>query len=296
MMNESVQIDFNAGGNLGSTLTQMIQQSTEAAKVTDGLVGQIGRLNAVTMALVTRTSALTGANKTAVAQAAAYQEAMAGIAATAAVTGQSFQQLEKTTLQLARSIPGGIGEAVRIVQTLQSSGVTAEKQIEKLGKAFAKLGEANGVDGAALGKELLSLNRVFGNSESSLAKFGDSLTFVSKKFGASAEGTVSFAKALAPVAASVGMSETAVLGLSAAAARLGEDGYAGANAFNKVLLDMQRSVRDGTPEIREYANVLDVSSQNLRDMFKDDPTEVLVRFTEAIKKNAPETQRAAAAP
>jgi hypothetical protein len=290
-MNEQVTIDFNAGGNLGASLSQMIQQSTEAAKVTDGLVGQIGRLNVVTLALVSRTTALTGANKVAVAQAAAYQEAMSGIAATAAVTGQNFQKLENTTLKLARSIPGGMGEAVRIVQTLQSSGVTAEESIAKLGKAFANLGKANGVDGAALGKELLSLGRVFGNSESSLEKFGDSLTGVSKKFGASVEGTLSFAKALAPVASSVGMSQTAVMGLSAAAARLGEDGYAGANAFNKVLLDMQRSVRDGTPELKEYASVLGVSSASLKDMFKQDPTEVLLRFTEAIKKNSPELQR-----
>ena len=291
-MSDNVTIDFNAGGNLGASLNQMIAQATEASKVTDGLVGQVGRLNAVTMALVTRTTALTGANKIAVAQAAAYQQAMAGIAATAAVTGQSFSSLEKVTLNLAKSISGGIGESVRIVQTLQQSGITAEKSIASLGKAFAELGEANGLDGAAIGKELLGLNRMFGNGEQSVVKFGDALTHVSKTFGASADGTLAFAKALAPVASSVGMSETAVLGLGAAAARLGEDGYASTNAFSKVLLDMQRSVRDGTPELKEYASMLNMSSTGLRDMFKSDPTEVLLRFTDAVKRGGPEASRA----
>jgi TP901 family phage tail tape measure protein len=286
-----IMFDSTVGSNFSATLNQMLAEADQFSKQTDGLVGQIGRLNRVTVGLINNTTGLTGANKVATAQAAAYQEAMASIEASTKVTNQSFEELRTTTLELARSLPSGIGEAVHIIESLQKSGVTAEASIKKLSVTFADLGHANGLDGAALGKELLSLNRVFGNSQDQISGFGDSLTSLSKKYGASADSTLAFAKALAPVAAQAGLSEGAVIGLGTAAARLGEDGTAGATAINKVLLDLTRSVRDGTPEVREYARMLNVSADSLSQMFKTDPTDVVVRFTEAIKKGGPDAQR-----
>lgn len=288
---ENVNVDFNIGGNYGATMGQMLAQAEQYAKSTDTMIGNIGRLNAATVALIGRTTALTGANKIATQEAAAYQQRLQNIEATARTTGQSFAQLEKTTLGLARTMPGGIGEAARYVETLQKSGITAEKQIGKLAEAMHNLGEANGLDGAELGKQLLTVNRMFGNSTDSLEKFGDTLTTLSAKFGASADGSLAFAKALSPVAAAVGMSETAVLGLGTAASRLGEDGYASANAFNRVLLDMQKSIRDGSPEIKEYAGLLNMSATALGQLFRDDPTEVLVKFTEAVGKGGSQVSR-----
>lgn len=291
MGGEAVNVDFNLGGNYGSTMGQMLAQAEQYAKSTDTLIGNIGRLNAATVALIGRTTALTGANKIATQEAAAYQQRLQTIESTARTTGQSFASLEKTTLGLARSMPGGIGQATRFVEALQQSGVTAEKQIGKLAVVMRDLGQANGLDGAVLGKQLLTVNQMFGNSSNSLEKFGDTLTTLSAKFGASAEGTLSFSKALSPVAAAVGMSETAVLGLGTAASRLGEDGYASANAFNRVLLDMQKSIRDGSPEIKEYAGLLNTSATALGQLFKEDPTEVLVRFTEAVGKGGTQVSR-----
>jgi cell wall-associated NlpC family hydrolase len=287
-MDETVGLDFNVGGNYAASLNQMIAQSEQYARGADTMVGAVAKLNVGVTALIGRTTALTQANKVATAEAAAYQQRLEKIEASTKVTGTSFEKLRKTTLELGRSL-GDVGKAVRYVESLQKSGVTAERTIGMLAKQFKDLDAANGLEG--LGTAQLALNRTFGNSETSVGKYGDTLTTLSAKYGAAADGTLAFAKALAPVASSVGMSETAVMGLGAAAARLGEDGYASANAFNRVLLDMSRSIRNGTPEIKEYATLLNVSSTALSQMFRDDPTEVLVRFTEAIRRGGPEAQR-----
>ena len=289
-MSEMVGLDFNVGGNYAATMTQMIAQADVYARSSDTLIGKVGLLNIATTTLISKTTALTGANRVATAEAAAYQQKLSNIAATAAITGQNFGQLERTTMGLARQF-GSINEAVQTVEALQRSGVTAEKSIASLAEAWIKLGAANGTNGSAIGSMLLTLNRTFGNTETALAKYGDSLTTLSKKYGAPVEGALNFAKALSPVAASVGISETAVLGLGTAAARLGEEGFAGANAFNKVLIDMSRSIRYGSPEIKEYASLLGMTQKSLADLFKQDPTEVLVRFTEAIGKGGPNAMR-----
>jgi TP901 family phage tail tape measure protein len=290
-MTEQVTLDYSVTGNYSATLAQMVQQSSAFARETDSVIAKLNAVNAATLTVVNRTTALTGANKVATAEAAAYQQVMGRIQANAKVLGQDYERLERTTLKLARSLPGGFGEAVRIVEKLQASGVTTERQIDRMGTAFAKLGKATGSDPTSVGGRLLELNRIYGNSDDSLERYGDTLVALTKKYGASAEGALAYAKALAPVAANAGIGENAVLAIGTAAARLGEDGYAGANAFNKVLLDIQRSVRDGTPELSEYAKMLGLSRQGLADLFKDDPTEALVRFTEAVRTNTPEAQR-----
>lgn len=290
MGTEQVGLDFSVTGNYGTTLTQMIQQSDQYARSADTMIGKIASLNVVTVALLSRTTALTGANRVATAEAAAYQQKLAVLAPTAAVVGQNMDKLAGQTLALAREF-GSIDAAVATMKTLQESGLNANDSVTKLAKTFMQLDAANSSFGGQIGSGLLTLGRTFGNSTAQLSKFGDSLTSLSAKYGANAQGALAFAQALAPVASSVGVSQGAVLGLGTAAARLGQDGYAGANAFNKVLLDMSSSIRNGNPQIKEYAQLLNMTTTNLAAMFKSDPSEVVLRFTEAIGKGGANAQR-----
>ena len=287
---EQVGLDFSVSGNYGASLTQMIQQADAYARSADTMIGKVAGLNVVTTALISKTTALTGANRVATAEAAAYQQKLAALAPMAVVAGQSFDRLSSQTLALGRQF-GSMDAAVVTMRTLQQSGLSAADSVGTLAKQFMQLDAAHGGFGGQIGSEMLMLGRSFGNATGLLGKFGDSLTSLSAKYGASAQGTLQFANALAPVASSVGVSETAVLGLGAAASRLGQDGYAGANAFNKVLLDMSSSIRNGNPQIKEYANLLNMSTSALSQMFKNDPTEVVLRFTEAIGRGGANAQR-----
>src|SRR5262252_8585082 len=178
MFAEPVNVDFNVGGNFSSSLSQMVAQADQFARSSDTLIGTIGKLNIATVGLINSTEKLTGVHKVATAEAAAYQQKLSGLAATAAVTGRSFNDLSQTTLALGRST--------------------------------GQLDQAHGLDPVALGSGLLTLNRQFGNSESMMRGFGDTLTSLSKKYGASADAVLSFSNAIGPVASQVGMSEGAV--------------------------------------------------------------------------------------
>src|SRR5262252_8229587 len=271
MFAEPVNVDFNVGGNFSSSLSQMVAQADQFARSSDTLIGTIGKLNIATVGLINSTEKLTGVHKVATAEAAAYQQKLSGLAATAAVTGRSFNDLSQTTLALGRST-GQLDQAVRVMEALSTSGVTATKSMGGLAKVWVELGQAHGLDPVALGSGLLTLNRQFGNSESMMRGFGDTLTSLSKKYGASADAVLSFSNAIGPVASQVGMSEGAVMGLATAAARLGQDGVPAANAFARVLIDMSHSIRDGTPEVRTYAAALNMSQQSLANLFRTDPT------------------------
>lgn len=270
---------------------QAVAVSGQYADVADGLRGRVGNLSQAMVGLTQRFTGFNKINTVALDTAASYQKALSGIETTAAATGKSFDALSATTRKMARDFPIGLGGAVEVVESLQSVGVKSERQIDALGKSFVRLGAATGSNSAGIGRDMTLLMKTMGNGTAQFEALSDSLVTVTKQFGASAPNTIAFSKALAPIASTVGMSQTAVMGLSAAMSSLGEDGYRAANTFNKVLLDMNRAVRDGGPELRAYADVMGTTSEKLRDLFKQNPSEMLARFTEALGKQGANSAR-----
>jgi len=270
-----------------TNMGQALALTQNYTKVADGMAGSMADLSA---GMVGLTSKLTGFNKTqsvALDTAASYQKMLEKVEATAKVTGSNFTNLAKVTKGFARDFPVGMGKAVQVMQDMQTVGVKNEKQLEKLGKSFIKF---EGVTGGSA-KEFMQLNKTMGNGVDQFEKLSDSLVTVTSKMGGSAPAVVAFSKALAPVAQTVGLSQTQVMGLSTAMSTLGEDGYRAANTFNKVLLDMNRSVRDGGPGLKAYADLMGTTSENLKGLLKSSPAEFLSKFTEAVGKGGVNTSR-----
>ena len=289
-MSVDVGLNIDAGEYL-QTMGQAVAVTKQYVNVADGLNGAVSNANKGFVALTNR---MTGFNKTstvAVEAAAAYQKQMSGIEAKAAITGKSFSSLEKTTKSLARTFPIGMGQAVDVVESLMKAGVKTEREISSLGKSFVKLGAATGTSAAAIGSDMLQLNKTMGNGAGQFDALADSVVGATAKLGGTVPSVIAFSKALAPVASTVGISQTAVMGLSTAMSSLGEDGYRAANTFNKVLLDMNTSIRDGGPGLKSYADLMGTTSEKLKEMFKTNPTEVLNQFAEAVAKQGPNISR-----
>jgi hypothetical protein len=286
--NEDVSIDFSANvAPFSASLTQAIKQLESFGASADGAVGKVNLLNTATLSLVKGLGKFLDLNKTSTAAAAAYQQKLSGLATTTALNEKQFKGLSDVALKFGREFPIGLDKSVGLVKALNTSGVNTTKSIKELGTAFIKIQAATGEWGGQFVADMLSVNRSFGNSMSSVGKFGDSLVTVSNKFGASAGSVIGFTKALAPFSSAMGMNATSTMGLSTAFSRLGEDGTRSANALNKVMLDLTKSVKTGSPEVRQYAAVMNMTTEALTDLVNTDPSEAIIRFTEAINKQGP---------
>jgi len=285
MFDRDGTVELNADiSGYATSMTQAINLSQQYADSVSGVLGAAVKVQGAMVGLISKTTGMAGANRVGTSVAAAYEQQLSGIASTAAVTGQNFGDLSKTTMKLARDLPVGMAGAVAQVTALQKSGVTTTATVGALAKEFINLQGATGEFNPDMGAQMLQLSRTMGNGTSQIGKLDDSLVTVTKNFGASASATIGFAKAIAPIATTVGMSQTQVMGLSTAFARLGDDGLSAGTAVNKVLIDMDKSIRTGSPEIRQYASLLNMTTDSLGAMFKSDPTAVLLRFTDAIRK------------
>jgi cell wall-associated NlpC family hydrolase len=290
--NESVTVDFNANvDGYTQSLQQALAATQQFSSAADFGAGKLAKLNNASFALIKQLNSITGANKTAAAQAAAYQEKISGLEATTVAAGKKMEGLAKTSMAFARQFPVGMDKSIEVVKTLQTAGVTTTKQIDQLGKTFIKLQAATGEWGSGMISDMVQITRAYGNGSKTVSGFSDSLTTVTAKYGASASAALSFAKTLAPVTSVIGISQSSVLGLSTAFSSMGEDGYRSANALNKIFLDLDKSVRTGTPEAREYAKAMGMTSESLTKMFKNDPTETFIKFTEAIKSQGKDSIR-----
>ena len=288
MYNEDVSIDFSANvAPFSASLTQAIKQLESFGASSDGAVSKVGLLNTAALGLTKTMGKFLDLNKTSTAAAAAYQQKLAGLATVTTLNEKQFKGLSDVALKFGREFPIGLDKSINLVKTLQTSGVTTTKSIKELGSAFVKIQAATGEFGGQFVADMLSVNRSFGSSMSSVSKFGDSLVSVTNKFGASAGSVIGFTKSLAPFASAMGINQTSTIGLSTAFSRLGEDGTRSANALNKVMLDLTKSVKTGSPEIRQYAAIMNMTTESLTELVNSDPTEVIIRFTEAINKQGP---------
>lgn len=233
----------------------------------------------------------------AVAAAAKWEQQLGSMQAVSKTTGQNMATLQKGMSELARQFPISNRGALEVVSTLQKIGLSGKDQttvVRNLSKEFVNLGAATGQNAAMIGQQMVALNRAFGVADGNVAKFskmGDTLTTVTAKIGGSASEIAAFGKQIAPMARSAGIGETAVLGISAAFSKMGEDGYAASNAMNRVLSDMNRSIRDGSGEMGTYANIVGKTREEFEALYKANPNQALSQVLNQLGGGGPGSER-----
>ncbi|HEY5787509.1 MAG TPA: phage tail tape measure protein [Microlunatus sp.] len=249
------------------------------------------------MAVITPSRAMLGGMTVLAARSAETQKNLSQLAATSTVTGARVDKLAGGIRSLAKELPLGTDAARQLVEQFSKSGISAEgseKKIIRLSKSIALLSGATGEAPNALAEGMTNLARATGNvnlDPKRIEDLGDSLTTVAAKSGASATSILAFSKNIAPMAQAAGIGATGILGISGAFAKMGEEGYAASNAVSKMLGDMSRSVREGSPEIATYANLVGKTADQFSALFKNNPAEALNEVTQAIARAGPSGPR-----
>jgi TP901 family phage tail tape measure protein len=231
---------------------QMVAAGQQTNSVTDSVNKLITSLDRLTRTAgrkleiisATTTAGIIGATLA----AAKFEQQMSTLQATAAITGANVKRISTDVDQLRRSLPVTTDQVIALVTALQKMG-TSQGNVQKMAETFIKLAAVTGEDLGTLATNMVQLQRSMGTMAGSTDKFAASVASLSANLGVSATGVVQFANSLAPVARQVGMTQTEVLGFSAAFQRAGQDGYAAANVFNKMLTDISRATRYGSNDI-----------------------------------------------
>lgn len=227
--------------------------------------------------------------------AAGYEKQLSSLKATTTVANKDFGALSKTIKQLSRDFPQSFGESRQVVEALNmvtASGGKSAAQLKELAVTTTKLAGATGTFAPQMAQDFGLLAKQFGNLDPKrYAAMADSLTKVSAEMGTSAQSVAQFSKMIGPLSQQAGIGQAAVQGISAAFTSLGEEGGLAANSFNQILSMMNKSVRDGTPELQFFADMVGQTNAQFTQLFKENPAEAIAQLFDAIGKGGPNASR-----
>lgn len=221
----------------------------------------------------------------ATASAAKLEQRLSQINATAQLTGRSMSSYSRQLDQLRRGMAVTTDGAIALFTQLNKLGQSSAS-LKALSETMVRLSAVTGESIGGLTQGLISLQRAMNVTGTEYTqRFASSLANVSAKAGVSAQGVLEFSNAIAPIARVAGISTQEVLGFSAAFVKSGQDGFAAANAFNKMLTDITRSIQYGSSDLKAYANLLGVTTDQFRNMPK---SEAITQIFETISKQGPD--------
>lgn len=202
------------------------------------------------------------------------------------VSGQkeTFAGFTSSVQTLRREFPTTTAAAADLVQTL-SKFQTAGQDITRLSQIFMKAQGATGESATAIAQSMLQLQKQMGTSTTNTQKFTDQVVTLAARTQTSAVSLTDFASSLAPIAKVAGMTQTQVMGVSAAFARAGQDGYYAANTYTKMLSDVTNAIQSGSPDLAKYANLIGVTTDQFKTMGS---SEGVTRIFEQINRMGPD--------
>lgn len=215
--------------------------------------------------------------------------ATADFMATLGFGDNALQQFENDIRMLSTQIPVGVQELSHLADVAGTLGVESDNLVlfaetaAQLGAGINELGSDQAIAGLA------NLIGAFGMAEEQVVNLGSSLADLANHTRGNAGEMLQFSDRLAGTAVQVGMTAEEVLGLGAAVSAIGVQPQLGASAVTQVLTKMSRAVQQGGAELDKLARSMNMSSQELQDMWGDQgPTAVLMSFLESLSAQGEE--------
>jgi len=219
-----------------------------------------------------------------------YEKQMARLEAQAAVLSRSQDTQRRTMKDYTAAVKGlrneygtTTGEAAKLVQTLAK--VTDQRQtrgLQDLSKVFVDMSHATGESSDGLASSLTNLQKIMGTpvNAKTTRDYADTFTYLAAQTNTSAQGLIDFTAQLAPVSKQLGMSTQQVAGFATAFTKAGAEGFTAANVYNKVTTDLAQSLATGSPQLKQYANLVGLTVESFKRL---DPAEQFVEILEAIQ-------------
>jgi hypothetical protein len=219
---------------------------------------------------------------------------MSQVRATAVLAGgTSVPNLTRSLQVLSTVVPASTSDLAAMATTIQGLGVQGSQNIAKLTETFTKLQAVTGESGQSLASNMIRLTQSMGHDvdPQRMEAYASAVANLKANLGASAEAITSFAQAIQPMGKLIGLTETQILGLSGAFAKAGADSGPAYNAFNQLTTMLINDLQTGNPQIRQFSDLMGITSGRLREIAKSDPAAMYVKLFDALQNKGPASLR-----
>nr|DAR25544.1 MAG TPA: minor tail protein [Caudoviricetes sp.] len=195
----------------------------------------------------------------------------------------SYKDLENGLRGLAKELPSSHKEIAAVAEAAGQLGIETPNVVG-FTKTMIDLGESTSMSAETAATELSRFANITGMSQDKFSNLGSALVDLGNNF-TTTEGEISaMSLRLAGAGSQIGMTEGEILGFAAALSSVGVEAEAGGSAFSKVMIQMQLATEKGGDSLTNFAQVAGTTNEEFQNMFKNDPSQAIMKFVEGLSK------------
>lgn len=214
-----------------------------------------------------------------------WESAFTGVKKTIDGTEAEFAALESGIINMSKELPASAVEIAGVAEAAGQLGV-AKEDILGFSKIMIDLGETTNLtadDAATMLAQFANVTQtVAKNGSSAYSRLGSVVVALGNE-GASTEAQiVSMGQRIAGAGTQLGMTDAQIMGLASALASVGVDAEAGGSSMSTFLSEMNLAVSNGGKDLKKFAKVAGISTDEFSKLFKEDAAGALNMFVKGL--------------
>lgn len=242
-------------------------------------------LAGVTVVAIAAGAALVGSTKAAID----FETSFVGIKKTVEGTDAEFAKLEKQNRSLARSLGENVNEINKVGEAAGSLGV-AVKDIARFERIVLELARASDVSTESAAFAFGGLQSILGLNIDQVDSLSDEIVQLGNTFVTTESEILELLNRIAGAGAVLGIPAQDLAGIAAAVKSVRLETEAAGTAVQRAFLEIQAAVVKGGGKLETFSSLLGVTSDEFKNLVRNDPTAAFTRFVEALGRSGEAAQ------
>lgn len=213
-----------------------------------------------------------------------FETAFTGVEKTVDGTASQIANLRRGILDLAETIPASTTEISAVAEAAGQLGIETDNVLE-FTKTMINMGNATNLSADEAATTLARFANVTKMSQSDFGKLGSVIVALGNNFATTEAEIANMGMNLASAGTQVGMSQSEIMALATALSSVGLEAQAGGTAFSKVMVNMQLAVENGGQELKDFASVAGMTTNEFKKAFKENATKAIMKFVDGLSKS-----------
>jgi TP901 family phage tail tape measure protein len=211
------------------------------------------------------------------------ETAFTGVIKTVDATDEELAKLKQGFDDMAKRIPIATTELYGIGEAAGQLGIKKES-ILGFSEVMAKLGVTTNLSSQEAATALARFANITQTPQQNFDRLGATIVDLGNNLATTEAEITEMGLRLAGAGKQVKMTEAQILGFAGALSSVGIEAEMGGSAFSRVMLEMQNAVLSGNENLKIFASVAGMSSQEFAKAFKENAAGAIIAFIEGLGK------------
>lgn len=232
----------------------------------------------------TLTTSILGLSAIGVKTAIDFESAFAGVEKTVDGTEEQMNELREGIKKMSTELPSTTTEISQVAESAGQLGIQTDNVLA-FTKTMIDLGNATNLSADEAATTLARFANITKMSQSDFDKLGSVIVALGNNFATTESEIAAMGMNLASAGTQVGMSQSQIMALATALSSVGLEAQAGGTAFSKVMVNMQLAVEKGGKDLKDFASVAGMSTNEFKKAFQEDATGAIMKFVDGLSKS-----------